>query len=630
MRKIATKLLISGSVFILSVLISTTSFAQVTTPTPPYAIGDEITGNGDFEAFELGAITEGALNWAFNITTNGASAAFEIVEAGEANDEKALKVDFGTFNNAPDRDYDVEAVNEPFNVVEGDVYEAKVWLKADTDSRLAKYYFNLPATGGWARYEEVLDTLTTEWKQYTVRHIASATDEANSMRFSISLNLADNDGGTIWMDNLSIKKLSEAAVETSGTWGFEALSFGDWIPLVDLPFSNNTTGEITNEQASSGSYSAKIQVADNALVGALINNNYDVGVADTLRAQVFINASELSEIEMVQIFVLHGEGWAFSSNDIPSSSLTADSWNTIEFIGQEGISFTQRIGIQFVGKDTTGTAFMYIDDIEVAEFMPSVFEPEGTWGFENDILGDWAPLMDSEFEVNTTGMVTSEKALSGTYSAKIQVGTDGSLGALINNVYKVEAGDTLRANVFIEASEIAKIDSIQIFVLHGNNWDFSGITYSNSVIQGFADTWTELEIAVPSGVGATQRLGVQFIKMEASDSPIIYIDDISVTKLGTSTSSEYEDEPLSIMLEQNYPNPFNPTTQISYVLPNSSKVTLSVFNMLGQKVATLVDAPQTPGSHTVRFDASNLTSGIYLYRIQAGTFSQVKRMTLIK
>jgi len=88
--------------------------------------------------------------------------------------------------------------------------------------------------------------------------------------------------------------------------------------------------------------------------------------------------------------------------------------------------------------------------------------------------------------------------------------------------------------------------------------------------------------------------------------------------------------PKTFALEQNYPNPFNPSTAISYQLPVAGNVSLKVFDMLGKEVATLVNARQEAGAYTVNFNANNLSSGVYFYRLQAGNFVQTRKMMLVK
>ena len=88
--------------------------------------------------------------------------------------------------------------------------------------------------------------------------------------------------------------------------------------------------------------------------------------------------------------------------------------------------------------------------------------------------------------------------------------------------------------------------------------------------------------------------------------------------------------PTAYKLNQNFPNPFNPSTVISYDLPKSGIVTLRIFNVLGQQVRTLVNQPQTAGTHQVTFNANTLTSGIYFYSLSVDNFTQVKKMMLIK
>jgi hypothetical protein len=96
---------------------------------------------------------------------------------------------------------------------------------------------------------------------------------------------------------------------------------------------------------------------------------------------------------------------------------------------------------------------------------------------------------------------------------------------------------------------------------------------------------------------------------------------------------ENEDDlgtPKEFSLMQNYPNPFNPSTTIRYGLPQRSQVTLTVYNTLGQSVSTLVNGDMEAGYHEVKFDGSGLSSGVYFYRMQAGSYVETKKLLLVR
>lgn len=118
-------------------------------------------------------------------------------------------------------------------------------------------------------------------------------------------------------------------------------------------------------------------------------------------------------------------------------------------------------------------------------------------------------------------------------------------------------------------------------------------------------------------------------KNPGKDSTIISINsnalqgNISIVVNGEAVPVDYK-------LEQNYPNPFNPTTRINYTIEKTEQVRLEIFNALGEKVQTLVDEIQSGGSKFVSFNASNLSAGVYYYRLIAGDFVNTKKMLLIK
>lgn len=109
----------------------------------------------------------------------------------------------------------------------------------------------------------------------------------------------------------------------------------------------------------------------------------------------------------------------------------------------------------------------------------------------------------------------------------------------------------------------------------------------------------------------------------------VYIDDISLV-VPTTDIEPADQIPEVYALKQNYPNPFNPSTIISWQLPVASYVELKVYDILGNEVVTLVNENKEAGNYEVMFDASILASGTYIYRLEAGNYVSIKKMSLIK
>ncbi|MEX2477218.1 MAG: LamG-like jellyroll fold domain-containing protein [Gracilimonas sp.] len=125
-----------------------------------------------------------------------------------------------------------------------------------------------------------------------------------------------------------------------------------------------------------------------------------------------------------------------------------------------------------------------------------------------------------------------------------------------------------------------------------------------------------------------QVLSPKVMKAKSEDGPRF---TLTITSAQAVTNEQLSELPTSVELQQNYPNPFNPTTTIQYGVPEAGEVSLEVFDMLGRKVATLINREsKSAGRHTVQFDAARFSSGMYIYRLKAANTVVTKKLTLIK
>ena len=143
---------------------------------------------------------------------------------------------------------------------------------------------------------------------------------------------------------------------------------------------------------------------------------------------------------------------------------------------------------------------------------------------------------------------------------------------------------------------------------NGTNWTDVNTGRTNSTVNAFAVSGTNL-FAGTHGDGVWKR---------------------SLSDMITGIEDQNKDLPSRFELYQNYPNPFNPSTTIRYSLPKTSFVTLKVYDILGREVGTLVNEQKPAGNYQVEFNASSFASGVYFYKIQAGSFAAVKKLLLLK
>ena len=222
-----------------------------------------------------------------------------------------------------------------------------------------------------------------------------------------------------------------------------------------------------------------------------------------------------------------------------------------------------------------------------------IFDPNGSSGFQaaKDFYNNY---LDANYSADNSGIFSME----GVEGDPVGDGLSFSIGAPYNRYPEVISSNSGESVPFLKYS---------------NSNNYGAIHYDNGTYK-----------AVYSGVGLEQ--------ITSSDERIKYVGNV-LEFFGLITDVEDENENqivLNYNLAQNYPNPFNPTTKIEYRIKESSKVELKVYDILGSEVAVLVDEYQDAGNYSIDFNAANLSSGVYFYRIKSGDFTSIKKMILLR
>jgi len=223
----------------------------------------------------------------------------------------------------------------------------------------------------------------------------------------------------------------------------------------------------------------------------------------------------------------------------------------------------------------------------------------------------------------------------GEFSDTLKIITDGDqLFAYVSGKSPIPNPESVQKEVHYENTEVGVTQTKRLALLNKSiNADIV-----QKLLVDNANVTVELEANRSRIVrGDTTWIQVSYTptSIEAlNDTLRIVTQSGNVLKIGLSsavaTSRETSTEVLTFALQQNYPNPFNPSTTIRYSIAKASNVRLTVFNLIGQKVAVLINQPMNAGNYTAQFDASALSSGMYFYRLDAGEFSETRKMLLVK
>jgi hypothetical protein len=520
-----------------------------------------------------------------------------------------------------------------------------------------------------------------DWTQYTLEVTVPSGQNAKAMQ--IGLHVFNRFIGTVYFDDLKVEKVTAPTLADVG--GFEGTLPSYWT-MGNQP-SGATLSWATDQFRSLGHSLKIVKPAATADTASWISQNMcdiwsstnpknvDILLGAYVKTQgvnmnpstndqrwyiaydfwdssgVFIGETKLP----IDQSAASSTGWVADTNIAGATVLGRDSWTTI---------------VKFVaGKNATGT--VWADDFVFygragawagQDWNTGVGVPTG-WFYWLQPNGGNDGLLNDGFE-NT--IVTTEAAHTGTHSLKftMPVGratphdgwvairpmmfTDLGTGGAIND------GDKLRISVWVKGMALwpdsaAKYGDWAVGMsrtFYTSNDNHSGY---NAIASGNTDytftlpsatqfDWQQFNIGarVPSGKGAkAMQIGLHVFNRFIGT---VYFDDVTVTDLGgvtTGVALNKDNVPKQYALLQNYPNPFNPTTNIRFALPRESYVTLIIYNVLGQKVRTLVDNVRAAGIYDVSWDGrdaggNSVGSGMYFYRLESGQGAIVKKMLMLK
>lgn len=586
-----------SNIYLLICLLTVLSASQVDA---------QLVTNGGFENAAVGVINGGSISgWEMQASGNVPTPpTFEIVDDTVQEGSRALKV---LVNATGPNPWDIQAIAENIPVVPGNVYRYSIWAKAESPGAqlhltVGNYSFNEYGSLRPANLS------SDQWQEFTFEF--AITDQETLARAPIHLSIAANVGNAIYIDNLQV-------VDVQPSWPGPPLATGQSRFLgcafsgTQAPGFENYWNQVTPENSGKwGSVEATRDVMNWGQLDAAYNLAKDNGYPFRFHVLVWGNQQP---------------AWIES---LPANEQLAE---IEEWMGAVSARYPD------------------IDYVEVVN--EPLHDPPAGAGNGNyiDALGgagvtgwDWVinafAIADTMFPPSTQLVLNDFSIVNNTTSTNQYVE--------IINLLQVE---NLIDVIGVQGHAFSTTASSQTMTTNLNTLAETGlpIMVTEMDIDGPTDAIQLQEYQRifplfwehPSVIGVTlwgwrpglwrNEQGAYIIDQNGDERPaMIWLRDY----LQTFVSVDDRDVNVSenFILKDNYPNPFNPETTIEYYLPNTTSVTLAVYDIHGRHLQTLFKGRQSSGEHTARFNAESLASGVYFYQLQTPSFLTVKKMLLLK
>ena len=430
--------------------------------------------------------------------------------------------------------------------------------------------------------------------------------------------------------------------------GFKVLVVPGW--HVDAPDSSVFDSGIEKKATSDGKYDAFLMGGDSAIYQILSRRFAD---DDMLKLTVDARQSWPQTGLLLKMELFYNEGDSLTGTRVPVVSETKTLANamaeySISINGSAApLAIGHKIGI-LLDNTSDSASWVELDNVRLTNEDPTIIEVTN-YSFEQPDSGKikgwdgpgscndagWTgnttdiPGWKCDSTVNDSGIENNSDGGDGQYES-FQKWTDNPVWNTTD--YVLVAGDQITLRINARASWLSDMIHYELY------YDDAGTRHTlvsdDGLLDAVGQTWAEYSIgfaanSTPACIG--KKVGVLLKNSSAVASSWAAADFIRINANHNVTSvSEAQMQPNTFSLKQNYPNPFNPSTNISYMLKNSGKVRLSVYDLLGREVAVLANEIQAAGQHEVKFSANGLSSGIYFYKLQATNGVITKKMLLMK